>query len=134
VAASASVLDNVDFKLKRGDRIALLGPNGAGKSTLLRLLAGIEPPNKGEREEGRNVLIGYFAQHQAEALDPDRGVLDEVLWAWKSAPKKKRAACWAACRFAATRSSSRSQSCRRREIARCAGQVPDAARQHAHSR
>ena len=83
------VLKDVDFKLKRGDRIALLGPNGAGKSTLLRLLAGIEAPNKGEREEGRNVLIGYFAQHQAEALDPSRGVLDEVLLGLEERPEEK---------------------------------------------
>jgi ATP-binding cassette subfamily F protein 3 len=73
------VLKNIDFRLKRGDRLALLGPNGAGKSTLLKILAGEETPDEGEREEGRNLVIGYFAQHQAEALDPKRSVLDETL-------------------------------------------------------
>jgi ATP-binding cassette subfamily F protein 3 len=73
------VLMDVSMKLNRGDRIALLGPNGAGKSTLLRILAGVEEPTEGTREEGRNVVIGYFAQHQAEALDLNRTVLQEVL-------------------------------------------------------
>jgi ATP-binding cassette subfamily F protein 3 len=81
------VLLSVNLKLKRGDRIALLGPNGAGKSTLLRILAGVETPTQGEREEGRNVVIGYFAQHQAEALDPDRTVLQEVLHGLDSQPE-----------------------------------------------
>jgi ATP-binding cassette subfamily F protein 3 len=81
------VLLDIDFKLKRGDRIALLGPNGAGKSTLLRLLAGTEEPSEGTREEGRNVLVGYFAQHQAEALDPERTVLQEVLYGLESQPE-----------------------------------------------
>ncbi len=73
------VLLGVNLKLHRGDRLALMGPNGSGKSTLLRLLAGLEAPTEGMREEGRNLSIGYFAQHQAEALDPDRSVLDEAL-------------------------------------------------------
>ncbi len=82
-----TVLNEVDFKLKRGDRIALLGPNGAGKSTLLRILAGAENPTSGEREEGRNLVIGYFAQHQAEALDPNKSVLDETLDGLASRPE-----------------------------------------------
>jgi ATP-binding cassette subfamily F protein 3 len=73
------VLKDVDMRLKRGDRLALIGPNGAGKSTLLKILAGAETADTGEREEGRNMVIGYFAQHQAEALDPKRSVLDETL-------------------------------------------------------
>lgn len=81
------VLLGINLKLKRGDRIALLGPNGAGKSTLLRLIAGIEPPTEGAREEGRNVVVGYFAQHQAEALDPDRTVLQEVLHGLERQPE-----------------------------------------------
>jgi ATP-binding cassette subfamily F protein 3 len=73
------VLHDISFKVMRGDKVALLGPNGAGKSTLLRILAGVEEPTDGKREEGRNVTIGYFAQHQAEVLDLDRTALQEVL-------------------------------------------------------
>ena len=81
------VLLEVDFKLKRGDRIALLGPNGAGKSTLLRILAGTEEASDGTREEGRNVITAYFAQHQAEALESGRTVLQEVLHGLDSQPE-----------------------------------------------
>jgi ATP-binding cassette subfamily F protein 3 len=81
------VLLDLNLKLKRGDRIALLGPNGAGKSTLLRILAGVEAPKEGEIEIGRNVVTGYFAQHQAEALDPMRSVLDETLDGLESRPE-----------------------------------------------
>jgi ATP-binding cassette subfamily F protein 3 len=81
------VLLEINMRVNRGDRVAILGPNGAGKSTLLRILAGVEEPSEGTREEGRNVLIGYFAQHQAEALDPERTVLQEVLHGLESQPE-----------------------------------------------
>ncbi|HEX8833147.1 MAG TPA: ABC-F family ATP-binding cassette domain-containing protein, partial [Abditibacteriaceae bacterium] len=81
------VLLDINMRVNRGDRVALMGPNGAGKSTLLRILAGVEEPTEGFREEGRNVAIGYFAQHQAEALDLERTVLQEVLYGLELQPE-----------------------------------------------
>jgi len=72
------VYRGAELRLRRGDRVALVGPNGAGKSTLLRMLAGVLPPDRGARVVGHNVRIGFFAQHQLEALDPERSVLAEL--------------------------------------------------------
>ncbi|NBC12199.1 MAG: ATP-binding cassette domain-containing protein [Gammaproteobacteria bacterium] len=65
-----TVLDGVGLSLRPEDRIALLGPNGAGKSTLIKLLAGLVEPRAGQREAGQGLVIGYFAQHQVDQLDP----------------------------------------------------------------
>ncbi len=72
------VLDRVSLTLERGDRIAVLGVNGAGKSTLARVLAGIEPIQGGRRTEGYRVAVSYYAQNQADALNPARTVLETV--------------------------------------------------------
>src|SRR5690606_5447181 len=71
------VLDGVDFALERGTKVAFLGRNGEGKSTLSRIIAGTEP-YEGERIVGHNVELGYFAQHQAEELDPNINVLETL--------------------------------------------------------
>ena len=73
-----TVLDNVDLTVLRGERIALVGANGAGKSTLMRLVAGKEVPRMGERREGHNLSLGYFAQDQAAQLTASRTVLEEI--------------------------------------------------------
>jgi len=73
-----TVFDGIDYEIERGDKIAVVGPNGAGKSTLIRILAGIEPITSGKREVGYNVTPGYFAQHQAEELDPKNNALEEM--------------------------------------------------------
>lgn len=69
------VLDAIKLTIPAGARIGLLGRNGAGKSTLIKLLAGRLAPQTGQRREGRNLRVGYFAQHQLEELRADESPL-----------------------------------------------------------
>ena len=72
------VLDNAGpLHIARGQKIALVGKNGAGKSTLARILHGVEPFD-GERKVGHNVDLTFFAQHQADTLDPQHNVLESL--------------------------------------------------------
>ncbi len=72
------ILEDVEFTIERGDRIALVGVNGAGKSTMLRMLADLEKPTKGEIKLGHNVVADYFAQDQYKVLDGDAEMLDDI--------------------------------------------------------
>ncbi|MGK2905225.1 MAG: ABC transporter ATP-binding protein [Desulfuromonadales bacterium] len=73
-----SVVKAVDLAVERGERIALVGANGTGKSTMMRLLAGVEVPLEGDREEGHNLIMAYFAQDQAQTLDSSLTVLEQI--------------------------------------------------------
>jgi ATP-binding cassette subfamily F protein 3 len=70
------VYRGLNFEAERGQRTVLVGPNGAGKSTLLKLLAGVLPVQKGAREIGHNVKVGYFSQYRVDMLDPKMTVLE----------------------------------------------------------
>ncbi len=70
------VFRNLDLRVERGDRIAIVGVNGAGKSTLARIMAGVEPATAGKRLPGHNVSLSFFAQHQAQELNPRQTVLE----------------------------------------------------------
>ena len=76
---ATQVYSGLDLTIERGERTVLVGPNGSGKSTFLKILAGVVEFQKGERKLGHNAKIGYFSQHRADTLDPERTVLDEVL-------------------------------------------------------
>ncbi len=65
------------LQVERGDKIALIGKNGAGKSTLARMLCGTEPFH-GTREVGYKVESTFFAQHQADYLNPDLTALGSL--------------------------------------------------------
>lgn len=76
---AVKVYQGLDLLVERGERTVLVGPNGAGKSTLLKILAGVVEFQQGKREPGHNCKIGYFSQHRAASLDPEKNVLDEVM-------------------------------------------------------
>ena len=63
------ILEKVNLSICPTDRIGLLGPNGAGKSTLIKSLVGELEIIDGERNEGKNLRVGYFSQHQVDDLD-----------------------------------------------------------------
>ncbi len=75
---SAWVLKGLNMNLYRGEKVALVGINGAGKTTLTRLITGELKPQIGKLELGERVHVGYYTQHQIDALNLDNTVYDEV--------------------------------------------------------
>jgi len=71
-------LDRANLTILPSEIHALMGENGAGKSTLLKMLAGALAFEKGTRTVGHGVTLHYFAQHQAETLNPEHTVLDSL--------------------------------------------------------
>ncbi|WP_031062633.1 TlrC/CarA/OleB/SrmB family ABC-F type ribosomal protection protein [Streptomyces sp. NRRL F-5527] len=71
-----TVLDDVSFTLKPGEKAGLIGDNGAGKSTLLRLIAGQERPDSGEVTVATAGGVGYLPQ--SVPLPPSATVQDAV--------------------------------------------------------
>ena len=76
---NVALIKNIVLAIRPGERIGLLGRNGAGKTTLIKLLANELKPLSGKRVEGKDLNIGYFAQHQLEQLRPDESPLQHML-------------------------------------------------------
>lgn len=66
-----AILDDINLSIAAGDRIGLLGVNGSGKSTLIKSIVGDIPPLLGNIQRSPGLEIGYFDQHQVDALDAD---------------------------------------------------------------
>jgi ABC transport system ATP-binding/permease protein len=66
-----TLIENVTFKLAKGDKIALMGQNGAGKSTLLKLLLGELKELSGTVKRVDTLDVGHFSQKR-ESLPPDQ--------------------------------------------------------------
>ncbi len=69
-----TIAEKITFDIDRGTHAAILGQNGRGKTTLLKTLAGELPALGGRFKWSHNISVGYFAQHTAAMLDPDKTV------------------------------------------------------------
>jgi ATP-binding cassette, subfamily F, member 3 len=72
-----NVLNKIDFKISRGEKVAFVGRNGEGKTTFSRIITG-ELDHTGDLKLGHNVKIGYFAQNQDVLLDENKSVLQTI--------------------------------------------------------
>jgi ATP-binding cassette subfamily F protein 3 len=74
---STHVLDKIAMILHRHEKVAFVGRNGEGKTTMARIIMG-ELDYEGNCKLGHNLKIGYYAQNQADVLDPTKTVLETI--------------------------------------------------------
>lgn len=72
-----TLVDNLSFEVKRGEKLGIIGSNGIGKSTLLKIIQHILPCSHGSVDWTKNIKISYFDQENSQ-LDFNKTVMDEV--------------------------------------------------------
>lgn len=77
VYGNKRIFKGANFILAKGEKIALVGRNGEGKSTMMKMIAQ-QIDFEGKVQLGHNVMMGYFAQDQAEKLDPNKTVFETI--------------------------------------------------------
>ncbi|MBL0330361.1 MAG: ATP-binding cassette domain-containing protein [Bacteroidetes bacterium] len=77
VYGTKRIFKGANFILAKGEKIALVGRNGEGKSTMMKMIAQ-QIDFEGTVQLGHNVMMGYFAQDQAEKLDPNKTVFETI--------------------------------------------------------
>ena len=82
------LFSDLNFLVKRNDRLLIVGPNGCGKSTLIKLIMGKLSATAGKIEEGYNVEIGYYDQEN-QNLDLNKTVIDELWDQYPTLPEQK---------------------------------------------
>lgn len=73
-----NILDEIHFRMDRGERISFVGQNGQGKTTLAKIIVNELTYSSGELILGHNVKIGYYAQNQAENMSGSKTVLETM--------------------------------------------------------
>ena len=85
-----AILKNLNLRMDLDDRIGLLGVNGAGKSTFAKMIAGALGVQAGEFHRDKKMKVGWFHQHQIEAMDPEDTPLEIIRRAMPEASESSR--------------------------------------------
>jgi len=72
-----TLFQNLDFEIKRGEKVAIIGDNGTGKTTILKMINHVLKPDQGEITLGSKVHIGYYDQEH-NILHPEKTLFDEI--------------------------------------------------------
>ncbi|MBQ3241114.1 MAG: ABC-F family ATP-binding cassette domain-containing protein [Akkermansia sp.] len=75
---SIRLLENYDYTMEKGDRVAIVGVNGSGKSTFTRLISGTEAADSGSIIPGHHTQVAFFSQTHADVLNNEQTVLECV--------------------------------------------------------
>ena len=74
---SQTLFTDLNFDVKRGERVALIGNNGTGKTTILKILNGLLEADSGSFTLGSKVHIGYYDQEH-HVLHPEKTLFEEI--------------------------------------------------------
>lgn len=71
------LFSDINFEIKRSEKVAIIGKNGTGKTTLLKMIQGMVPVDEGTATTGTNVEIGYYDQEHS-VLHDDKTIFEEI--------------------------------------------------------
>jgi ATP-binding cassette subfamily F protein uup len=71
------LIENFEYKFKRGDRVGIVGKNGSGKTTFLNIITGNLEPDSGSVEKGQTIVFGYYNQNGIE-FNEEKKVIEAV--------------------------------------------------------
>ncbi|MDO4261657.1 MAG: ABC-F family ATP-binding cassette domain-containing protein [Eubacteriales bacterium] len=83
-----TLFSDLDFEIKRGERVALIGSNGTGKTTILKIINGVVPADAGTIRLGSRVRIGYYDQEH-HVLHMEKTVFEELSDAYPTLTNTK---------------------------------------------
>ncbi|MBR2403866.1 MAG: ABC-F family ATP-binding cassette domain-containing protein [Lachnospiraceae bacterium] len=75
------LFSDINFEVKRGERVALIGNNGTGKTTILKIINELVAPDAGAVSLGSNVFIGYYDQEH-QLLHMEKTIFEEIADAY----------------------------------------------------
>ncbi len=71
------LFENINFSIKRGEKVAIIGANGTGKTTILKIINELVSQDNGDIKIGSNVEIGYYDQEH-NVLHMEKTIFDEI--------------------------------------------------------